>query len=278
MEIVKKEYEKDVIPYPVKLELAEIDMIRSCVSFQKGADRKLTDEQMRAIWYQIQIRKLEPMAKQIYFVCDRDRNISTFTSIDGQRLLAQRSGQYAGQDGPYFCGQDGQWRDVWLEKTPPSAAKVGVFRKGFTQAIYAVALYSEYAKGKTFGPWVNLPTVMLSKVAESLALRRTFPEELSGVYTQEENWMEMADSPQPTQVKKEEPIQVQAEIKEEKKELSFNGLACLNFFRNLPKGQQDLAVERHLPLLKAAKEGKITYEDSEKLFRSLKQIEIDDEA
>jgi phage recombination protein Bet len=132
---------------------------------------------------------LDPFARQIYAI-KRGGVMTTQVSIDGARLVAQRSGEYAGQVGPFWCGADGVWVDVWLAKTPPLAAKVGVRRSSFVDPLFAVAIWSEYAQTQG-NMWAKFPSVMLAKCAEMIALRRAFPAELSGLYSTEE--MSQAD-------------------------------------------------------------------------------------
>ena len=120
------------------------------------------------------------------------------SSIDFFRATAESAEGYAGQDGPYWCGEDGAWKDVWLSKKAPIAARVGVYRDGFAAPMYAVALFSEYAQqkndGTLMGLWKTMPALMLAKCAEALALRKAFPRRLGGIYTSDE--MQQAENGQ----------------------------------------------------------------------------------
>lgn len=156
---------------------------------------KANDAEIRVFLALCQRLDLDPFARQIYLVGRWDKRAgreihAPQVSIDGFRLVAQRTGEYAGQAGPEWCAADGVWRDVWLSESPPAAARVGVYRKGWSAPLYRVALWSEFQQttreGKPSGLWAKMPSVMLAKCAEMQALRAAFPNELSGVYGVEE--------------------------------------------------------------------------------------------
>ena len=180
----------------------QVELIKRTIA--KGA----TDDELHMFVAQANRTGLDPFARQIYSIARREFDQDTKSwidkrsvqiSIDGARLIAQRSGDYAGQVGPYWCGQDGVWKDVWLDSKPPAAAKVGVLRRGFAEPLWAVARFAAYAGTKKDGSltrmWSQMGDVMIAKCAESLAIRRAFPQELSGLYTTDE--MQQADNDRP---------------------------------------------------------------------------------
>ena len=133
---------------------------------------------------------LDPIARQIYAICRKGR-WGIQISIDGARLIAERSGKYAGQTPVEWTGDGQTWTQVWLDRQPPAAARVGVHRSDFREPLYAVANFQAYAAG---GPmWDKMPALMIGKCAEMLALRKAFPQDLSGLYATEE--MDQAGQP-----------------------------------------------------------------------------------
>jgi phage recombination protein Bet len=159
----------------------------------KGCD----DDELALFMHICQRTGLDPFAKQIYAIRRWDskarREVMTpQTSIDGYRLVAERTGRYAPGREPTL---------TYDEKTKQLATATSYIKKqtpdGTWHEVAATAHYSEYAQTTKEGAptkfWQQMPRVMLSKVAEALALRRAFPMELSGIYTHEE--MSQADTP-----------------------------------------------------------------------------------
>lgn len=163
----------------------------------------LTVEQLELYAMTCRRLGLDPFARQIHAVV-RKGKLCIQAGIDGLRLVARRTRDYRGQVGPWWCGEDGVWRDVWLESRPPAAARVGVLCEGWPEPLYAVARWRSYAVANS-RTWQGMPDVMLAKCAESLALRRAFPAELSGVYEPAE--MDQADGPGPIEQRPPAPRQ-----------------------------------------------------------------------
>jgi len=172
----------------------QVDVIKATIA--PGA----TNEELALFLMVCQKTGLDPFSRQIYLSERRTKDPNTGgwtvkktpeTTIDGFRVIAERSNEYEGQDGPYWCGSDGKWVDVWLDlKAMPSAAKVGIWRKGFKTPVWGVALFEEYKQTKTNGElnymWSKMGANQLAKCAEALALRKAFPRDLSNMYSREE--------------------------------------------------------------------------------------------
>jgi phage recombination protein Bet len=153
-----------------------------------------TDDELLLFTKTAERLQLDPFARQVFAVKRWDSRtsrevMSIQVSIDGFRLVAERTGKYAGQLGPFWSDDGEMWREVWLSDKPPRAAKVGVLRHDFKEPCWGVATWDQYKQEGKQGltpMWRKMGPLMLGKCAESLALRKAFPNELSGAYTAEE--------------------------------------------------------------------------------------------
>lgn len=150
----------------------QVALIKRTYCQPKG--RTASDDELALFIYQCERTGLDPFARQIYAVFryegqgqNRREVMKVQTSIDGLRLVAERTSKYEGQTAPMWCGPDGEWRDVWLSDDPPAAAKVGVWKTGAREPTWGVARFKSYAEydyqRKLHFIWRTMPDVMIAK-------------------------------------------------------------------------------------------------------------------
>lgn len=135
--------------------------------------------ELKLFLYDCQRQGVHPLDKLIHFTKRGGRYVP-ITSIDFLRRQAGSTGAYAGADDGEFTGEPGK---------AGFACRVTVYRmvQGVRCSWSATARWEEYYPGDAQGQmWRKMPHVMLSKVAEALALRKAFADVLHGLYTREE--------------------------------------------------------------------------------------------
>jgi hypothetical protein len=98
--------------------------------------------------------------------------------VDGLRHIAERSGEYAGQRGPFWYDKEGTRTDMWLSDEPPAAALVEILRHDFEEPMRGIARWEDYApykkSGDLFYMWAEMGPHMLAKCAEANGHRKAF--------------------------------------------------------------------------------------------------------
>lgn len=207
---------------PLQFTEEELKAIRK--EYAAGA----TDEQFSNFIRECRTRNLIP-GRHVYFQTrtakEYDKQAGAYvyvtraislTSIDAFRLIAQRTGQYKGQQPPVFIYLDNDGGPTVESKVPlpasgsteaprqPWAVRVGIYREGFLEPLTVTARFTAYAvtyedkqgRTKLNSMWSKRGPEQLAKCAEALALRQAFPEDLGGLYIAEEIKDEVEEAPE----------------------------------------------------------------------------------
>lgn len=164
--------------------------------------------------------QLDPLKKQIVPILFKTKTknehgkdewfkqMTIIVTIDGLRSIAARSGEYRPDEQAARFTVDESAKDPNNNPLGLVSATVTVYRysHGAWHPITGEAYWEEYAPvrdewaegddgkrrptGKAVldksGGWGRMPRVMLAKCAEAIALRKGWPEDLSGIYGEEE--------------------------------------------------------------------------------------------
>lgn len=199
---------------------------------------KATPDELSLFLHQCKRTGLDPFARQIYAIHRKSggqEKMTIQTSIDGFRVIAERSNDYAGQDEPFFTYKP----DGTIE-----SAKVTVYRfrrDNRYPAAVGIAFWDEYCQrdyqGNPMAMWAKMPRVMLSKVAEAIALRKAYPQDLSGLYTTEEmNQADTTDRPHEDELQMLRDMVYNSTLTNDERDKAFemiNGCADYKLFQKL---------------------------------------------
>lgn len=149
----------------------------------------ITDDELKLFSAVCKKTGLDPFMKQIYAVKRKTKegeSMTIQTSIDGYRLIAERTGKYApGRESSYQYDKNGMLISATSYVKKQTA-------DGTWHEVAATAFYEEYKPAYSNQFWNSKQHIMLAKCAEALALRKAFPNELSGLYSDDE--MAQADN------------------------------------------------------------------------------------
>lgn len=152
----------------------QLNLIRKTVA------KDCNDRELELFLYTAKRTGLDPLLKQIYAI-KRAGRLTIQVGIDGFRLVADRTGRYAPGKAPvYEYRPDDEERRIPWKVTVTVKKLVGEC----WHDVEASAYWREYALET--GMWNKMPHNQLAKCAESLAIRKAFPADLSGIYTFEE--------------------------------------------------------------------------------------------
>lgn len=144
--------------------------------------KNATDDELRLFLYRCKIMDLDPLKSgQIHFVKYGTSPGTIIVGIEGFRSRAAKTKKHVGTKRGVLRDSAGKCVGAWCE----------VYRDDWKECAREEVSLSEYNTGKA--QWAKMPETMIKKVAEAAALRMAFPDELGGVYTNEE--MDQASEP-----------------------------------------------------------------------------------
>lgn len=133
--------------------------------------------------------QLNPFLNDAYLIKFGNQPAQMVVSKEAVLKRASRQKDYEGMgSGIVVINKDGSVIHKRGTLVYPNEQLIGawaeVYRSDFRQSIYAEVAFEEYNTGKS--TWAKMPSNMINKVAQNKALREAYPEQLGGMYTEEE--------------------------------------------------------------------------------------------
>jgi phage recombination protein Bet len=173
--------DKELLPVPSTGTAVDFSSAETVQVLKQTVAKGATDAEFEMFKQMCQSTGLNPFRREIWFI-KTNSQVQMMTGVNGFYQIANSHPQY-----------DGMESEVIEEDGKIIKAVAKVYRKDRSRPQTATAYFAEY--NKSYGNWKTMPRMMLEKCAESMALRKAFPQQLNGLYTQDEMPQEYAAPP-----------------------------------------------------------------------------------
>lgn len=147
----------------------QMELVKSTIA--KGA----SNDELKLFLYRCRSMGLDPLKPgHIHFIKYGNNPGTIVIGIDGFRSKAGQTGKHSGTKRGVLRDDKGKCIGAWCE----------IYRSDWTHPAREEVALAEYNTGKA--QWLKMPETMLKKVAEVAALRMAFPDQLGGIYSDDE--------------------------------------------------------------------------------------------
>lgn len=170
------------------IEVTEQD-VRDLLSANGQIAQNVTSQEIKTFMRLCQAQRLNPFTKDAYIVKYGSNPATIITGKEAFTKRAFRHPKFKGMEaGITILGTDGKLhrRDgsMILKGESLLGGWCRVYLEGYEKPMFDEVSFSEYSTGKS--NWQRIPATMIRKVAITHALREAFPEDLGGLYGEEE--------------------------------------------------------------------------------------------
>lgn len=193
------------------IEVTEQD-VRDLLSASGQIADNVTAQEIKTFMRLCQAQRLNPFTKDAYIVKYGNKPATIITGKEAFTKRAFRNAKFRGMEaGITVIGTDKKLhrRDgsLLLKGEELVGGWCRVFLDGYERPMFEEVSVAEYSTGTN--NWAKIPATMIRKVAITHALREAFPEDLGGLYGEEE--MAQAQE-EPTYETPQQPQTVEAEV------------------------------------------------------------------
>lgn len=194
-------------------------------NFITNGNGKISQKEVVMFLKLCQFQHLNPFLNEAYLIKFGDKPAQIITSKEAFMKRANANKHYQGFKAGIIVDHNGEMKQYEGTVMLPSDKLIGgwckVYRDDFSEPIYQSVSVSEFSKSQA--TWRTMPATMIRKTAIVNALREAFPQDLGGMYTEDDKNLNEAKDVTPDNVNTEPATDISQIIgKEDSKDDNSN--------------------------------------------------------